>query len=663
MKSDNYGPYPGPRPFSQADRDVFFGRAEDSRLLAEWWRINKLTYAVAPAGRGKTSLLNAGVLPMLTDENVKVLPVGRLSFGITFPLAALPEHNPYTLALLRSWSAGEGATRLAGRTIREFVVAIRGDGPILAAIDSTDELVASGGARRRHRKDFLTELGDALRADPRLHLLVVGREQAAGMVAQAIGHGLRYDVPALSWQAAVDAVSRPLAVSGRPFADGAAEKLVTDLMTSRLVGKNGVDQYVTADQVEPALLQTVCAWLWKSLPTGPAPVTSQDVRSHGDVDLALTAQASSIVGEIADDHDISPKRLATWLADSFITDIGTRNKQYEGVSTTARMPNAVAATFEDRHLLTSSAQSGTRWYELISDRLVEPLRQLAAGRIGHPAAEHREVGLRDRLLAAERAVAVGDVELARRHTDALRQAVDSGQRSSPEGFALLGRGYSLLGNLAYEGGKPKEAEQQYRRSMGYFGAAGDGRAVGYQLAAIGHLLLDQGQVGDAVNTLASAIARIPNDFVVRVFYATALWQLGEGRAAVAVLTDGLSIDGENADALRARGEILADLGEAREAIRDLDRVFDTDRPSTRAARGLALAELGDRLAARRQIEDAVSAGERSGPVLLYAARAFDLIGDDTAAEEHARLAADATDPPLSQPQRELAGRIANHHGR
>ncbi|HEX4088010.1 MAG TPA: hypothetical protein VHZ33_04795 [Trebonia sp.] len=380
MRNVAEGPCPGPGPFSRADRDVFFGRAEDSRLLAEWWRINKLTYVVAPAGRGKTSLLNAGVLPTLADENVEALPVGRLSFGITFPLAALPPHNPYTLALLRSWSVGEGATRLAGRTIREFVGAIKGDGPILAAIDPTDELVASGGARRRHRKDFLAELNEALRADPRLHLLVVGREQATDIVAEAIGHGLRYEVPALSWQAAVDAVSGLLAGCGRPFADGAAEKLVTDLMTSRLVGRNGVEQYITADQVEPALLQTVCARLWEWLPTSPAPVTRQDVRSHGDVDLALTAQVSSIVGEIADDHDLSPKRLATWLAESFITDIGTRNKQYEGVSTTALMPNAVAATFEDRHLLTSTSQS------LAADATDPPLsepQRLLAGRIAN----------------------------------------------------------------------------------------------------------------------------------------------------------------------------------------------------------------------------------------------------------------------------------------
>jgi tetratricopeptide (TPR) repeat protein len=260
-------------------------------------------------------------------------------------------------------------------------------------------------------------------------------------------------------------------------------------------------------------------------------------------------------------------------------------------------------------------------------------------------------------------LASGDLELAKRRlTMLLQRAAESSTRSSAEWFALLGRTHSLLGNIAYESGKPAEAENEYREAMRYFAAAADRKAVGYQLTAIGQLLLEQGRAGEAASTLASAVDRVPNDLIVRVFYAVALWQLGEGRAAVAVLTNALSLDGEQTDALRARGEILADLGEAREAIRDLDRVSDADRPATRAARGLALAELGDRRAARHEVEEAIAAGKRSGPALLYAARAFALIGDKIAAEENARLAADATDPPLSWRQRETAMKLVGQEG-
>jgi tetratricopeptide (TPR) repeat protein len=659
MKSGMGGPYPGPRPFGRADREVFFGRADHADLLAEWWRTNRLTYVVGPAGRGKTSLLQAGIMPLLLHGKLNVLPVGCLSSGVTFPVAALPPHNPYTLALLRSWSAGEISTKLVALSIRDFVGTIPGKGPILAAIDPIDELDGSSGPRQRHRRDFLAELEDALHGDPRLHLLIVGRDQAVGLTAKVLGNGLRHEIQPLTKQKAIDAVAGPMTAVGRRFADGAAERLVKDLMTSRLAGRNGAEQYVTTnDPVEPALLQVTCARLWESLSPDDSPVTVQDVRAYGDVDQALTAWVNATITEVADDYDLSAKRLGTWLVEAFITEIGTRNKQYEGISTTARMSNTIPSTLEDRHLLTSSVQSsGNRWYELISDRLVEAVQKLGTGGPGYEAIERENGGMSSRLLAAERALAEGELELAKRQATALRDVAKSRPQSTPEVFAFLGKAYSLLGNIACEHGNSREAEGQYREAMRYFVAAADSRAAGYQLTAIGHLLLDQGRTDDAVSALDSALKRLSNDPVVRIFYATALWQLGEGRAAVAVLNEALSIAGDHADALRTRGEILADLGEAREALRDLNRVPDGDRPTTCAARGLALAELGERRAARREIEKAVSEGERSGPALLYAARAFALIGDKMAAEENARLAADATDPPLSWRQLKTARKL------
>ncbi len=76
-----------------------------------------------PVASGKTSLLHAGVLPILTRHARACLPPGRVSYGATFPTAALPKHNPYTLALLRSWSPGEAPTRLVDLTVRDFIAA------------------------------------------------------------------------------------------------------------------------------------------------------------------------------------------------------------------------------------------------------------------------------------------------------------------------------------------------------------------------------------------------------------------------------------------------------------------------------------------------------------------------------------------------------------
>jgi tetratricopeptide (TPR) repeat protein len=640
-------PYPGPRPFRHADQTRFFGRADDTALLAKLWRINRLTLVVGETGRGKTSLLGAGVLPSVADDNLTVLPVGQLSYGAAFPFAALPAHNPYTLALLRSWSPGETATRLADLTIQEFIRRQPGRGPILAAVDSADDLLAETGARTVHRQRFLSQLAEALKAVSRFHLLVVAREEATSLVADALGNGIRFDVTKLSWLNALDAVTQPTVRAGRSFGDGAVEKLLADLQTSHITGDDGTERDAFDDQVEPALLQVVCDHLWESLPTGVNVITPGDVRRYGDVDSVLAEYWGTVIAEVAEDHDITVRRLHSWLRSTFITVGGTRNKAYEGTTTTAGMTNSVVRALQDRYLLTCRPQSDGRWYELVNDRLIEPLRK--APEVRAPAVTPSAY-----LGKAERALALGELDLAERHAmRILRLPLRADARFHAEAR-------TLLGNIAFEREKPEEAEDHYRKAAELFGAVSDTQAVAHQLAAVGQTLVARGRFAEAVEELHAAADRIPNDLVIQVDLALALWQLGAGHAAVTVLTRALGIDGSNVAALRARGEILADLGEARDAILDLDRVVKHGPPSARAARGLALAELGDKSAARKEVEDAVAQARRNGPVLLYAARAFHESGDDSAARHYAMQAADATDPPLSPEHRKVARQLAGN---
>jgi len=60
-----------------------------------------------------------------------------------------------------------------------------------------------------------------------------------------------------------------------------------------------------------------------------------------------------------------------------------------------------------------------------------------------------------------------------------------------------------------------------------------------------------------------------------------------GPTAEAIFSGVLARDGSNVEALRGRGEVLAELGDARGALRDLDRLAPAGQPSVRAARGLA----------------------------------------------------------------------------
>jgi tetratricopeptide (TPR) repeat protein len=643
-------PYPGPRAFRQADQDRFFGREKDAEAIATLWREHRLTVVSGPVASGKTSLLQAGVYPLLRKSRWDaIFAPGRLSYGTTYPFAALPAYNSYTLALLRSWSPGEAVTWLAGQSVGEFVrrQAQRQDGIVFAAIDQAEELFVDTGSgiRTSWRRQFLDELVQAVSDEPRLHLLLVTRSEAVDLISVAVGHGASYMVVPLTRASAIEAVAGPAAAVGRPFADGAAEKLVTDLQASR-----APDRDVTEDLVQPALLQIVCARLWRNLPHAAAGITARDVRAVGDADTTLAAYWSDTIAAVAAEHDLAANRLHSWLTSTFITQVGISDTVYLDTVNAGGLSNAVARSLVNRHLLATELIEGQRWYALLTDRLIDPLLKATDE---HPP----PVTADDYLRMAERALGLGELDLVQHHAGQALQAAPTTR--------VQAEAQSLLGNLAYELARSSDteahyqaAEAHYRTGSGLFEAAGDSAAAVRQLAAVGQMLLAQGRAAEAVDELRAAVNRVPNDLILQTELALATWQFGDGRTAVAILTSVLGIDGGYTEALRARGEILADLGEASHAMLDLDRQAVRDRPSTLAAHGLALAELGNHPAANREINDAVDKAPRNGPVLLYAARASALGGDTVSSGELARRAVDATDPPLSPPQRKLAERLA-----
>jgi tetratricopeptide (TPR) repeat protein len=641
-------PYPGSRAFRQADRDHFSGRAAEAADIADLWQVNRLTIVSGPVASGKTSLLQAGVYPLIARTCSRIFPPGILSYGVTFPFAALPEHNSYTLAVLRSWSPEEEATRLAGLTVSDFVRrrTQRADGVLFAAIDQVEDLLLGSASwiRKSWRRQFFRELAQAIENEPRLHLLLVTRDEGLDLLSAAIGDGARYTLTPLDRQGAVDAITMPLTHTGRSFAEGAPDRLVADLQTSR-IGLPGGNRYVAEEFVEPALLQIVCRRLWRNLPREVSVITARDIRAFGDVDVALAEHCAHTTAAVAAQHDRTSQRLRSWLLDSFVADDGTRRALDEGEICKSDIPVAIVRTLLDRHLLTNEPGPGLPRYKLLSDRLIEPLRKAADER---PPPSDPLGDLR----AAGQALALGALDLSEQYAEQVLAA-------KPD-MHLRAKAHSLLGNLAHEREKPAEAEPHYRQAASLFEAVHDTGTVARQLAAVGQVLLAQGRTVEAVDELRAAVERAPNDLLLQTELALALWQLDEGRAAVAVLTSVLAIDGGNTEALRARGEILADLGNAREAMLDLDRQAVRDRPSTSAARGLALAELGDHRAANLEIHDAMARAPRNGPVLLYAARASALGGDEISSRELAKHAIDATDPPLSPQHREVAQRLAGH---
>lgn len=78
--------YPGTKPFEAQDKAVFFGREEDTRKLRELISVEKMVVLYGKSGLGKSSLLNAGVLPLLTDYCIIPIRIQAKADKIAAPL-------------------------------------------------------------------------------------------------------------------------------------------------------------------------------------------------------------------------------------------------------------------------------------------------------------------------------------------------------------------------------------------------------------------------------------------------------------------------------------------------------------------------------------------------------------------------------------------------
>ncbi|GAA3225272.1 hypothetical protein GCM10010468_52810 [Actinocorallia longicatena] len=599
-----------------------------------------MTILYAKSGAGRTSLLSAGVLPRFAN----VCALGNPTDGMTVPLATVPNENRYALSVLSTWQPEAAPSWMVGLSVSGFFrrrFDSRWFGPPaepLIAIDAAERLFSRISGREGERTRFLADLGEALRERPDAHLLLSVREdclpEAVRFARRAVGEPRSYELATLSREAALEVVGEPAGFP-RPI----AERLIGELITVRVDGR---PDRRTA-RVEPSLLQAVCT-------RDPAPPFEPSV------DEALAEHVSGELAAVAEGHGLKTPRIARWFGDTFVAGSGETLVVREEDGRTAGMDNAVLRALEDRHLVTTTRHGdGPRCYRLADERLVRPVQHLPL-RTPPAIGPTAEEGLR----AARAAL------FHRDHTTAIRRAEAVLGASGPSELRIRAEAGTILGDAAFEQGAVEKAIEHYVQAASLLEALQDTIGVGRLLAATGRLKLQRPRnaPADAIADLQAAARRIPGDPLIQTVLGRALWQAGQLRAALAAVNEALAHDGELPEALRTRGELLAELGDresAEAALRDLDRVdADLAHPSSGAARALALATTGRIDAAHRALEPALAEGGDSGPVLYRAARVEKISGDLYSAVRLAARAVAAKDPPLPEHQRLAAGLLRDH---
>src|SRR6266571_3178989 len=329
-------PYVGPRPFRRAEAARFFGRTLEARDVRSLWLGSRITILHGPAAVGKTSLLHAGVIPSLgRQNNIDLLLAGSLDHQAARRLAAPSPHNTYAFALLDSW-AQTGHPPAPGISVADYLISrVAGleerdePGDVLAAIDHCEALFTAFPARQDEREDFIAQLAAALRELPTLKLLLVVADDNLATLGsyqrRLLPDRFSYvELEALRPDAALEAVRRPLAGTGRSFVGGVAEELVERLRTVTYTDLAGESATVRDDLVEPLLLQIACAGLWSSLPPDADLIGLDDLRAFGHVDQALIHFYDLAIRSVQLETGQSEEVLRAWIESAFITEHGTR---------------------------------------------------------------------------------------------------------------------------------------------------------------------------------------------------------------------------------------------------------------------------------------------------------------------------------------------------
>jgi tetratricopeptide (TPR) repeat protein len=519
-------PYVGPQPFDRKDARLFFGREAEVRMLLSYIVANRVVLLYAPSGAGKTSLLNAGVIPLLEhDEDFEVLPPARVRGFAADDAPPSDVGNVYVYNALVHWT-GEAAakSRLTvgaekaderrrkdadrrvspAMTLKEFLESRatrtdRPDRPTPRAVvfDQFEELFTAYPEFWEQRVQFFRQVGEALEADSYLRVVLALREDHLAELLSFVDarppmfpEPVRFRLERLGRDAALEAITRPLEGTGRAFAPDVAKRLVDDLLTSRVDTEAPVRGEFLGQFVEPMHLQLAGQSLWAGLAEDASEITHRDLRKFGDVDQVLSNFYADAVAAAAEQSGIEESTIRVWVDQSLITEMDTRHTVYRARDTTAGIPNKVIDVLERKGLIRRDPRAGADWYELTHDRFIKPIR--AANR----EAQAQSLGWieeRGRSQPAEQALArASDASLKGRFDEAL-----AAEEEALRLYEEIGDDRGMLNALVEAAGSAYRLGR-YEDSLGYLmrarevadrthdtlGAAEVARGAGYSLYAL-----------------------------------------------------------------------------------------------------------------------------------------------------------------------------------
>ncbi|MEA1886241.1 MAG: hypothetical protein U9N72_03405 [Bacteroidota bacterium] len=323
-----FNPFPGLRPFTPEERDLFFGREGQSGEVLSKLKHNRFVTVIGASGSGKSSLVYCGVIPHLLDtegKNIKKWQVLNMHPGNK------PMSNLVTMltALIPPERQKELDRTIIESVIRKdekgFINAINKlkvikDGKTLLIIDQFEEIfrykaVAKTEVSKEDNRHFMDLLVNAVK-DPSsgISVIMTMRSDYIGECAHFQGlteliNNSNYLVPHMTEEDYRKVITGPV-----EYASASIESELVDLLISDIGERT--DQLPV---LQHALMRT---WEnWQSMGMPDKPISTANYNAIGRMSAAMSRHADEAYEEL----NTREKEICETLFRT-ITEKGTDNK-------------------------------------------------------------------------------------------------------------------------------------------------------------------------------------------------------------------------------------------------------------------------------------------------------------------------------------------------
>jgi WD40 repeat protein len=379
-------PYVGPRSFDY--NETLYGRDRELKQLLPMLIAERIVLMQSPSGAGKTSLLKAGLVPLLHKNEFNVLPMVRVNHDLPEGTPRPENYNRYSYSTILSLEENiPHEQRLTPETIATLTLddylnqrplPANGFTSNVLIFDQFEEVLTIAPNDRAGKEAFFSQLGAALRNRDRWALFSMRDDYVGAIQPYQRPIPNRFDVifrlERLGTNAAKQAIQNPLQKIGFEFEDKATQKLIDDLRSTQVQLPSGAIDTQLGLFVEPVQLQVVCYRLWDTLHDDhDKRITEQDLQNIKGVDQALADYYANCVEQAASINSVEERLIRRWFNDKLISKDGIRLQVLRRETDSDGLPNSVVDTLENFHIIRSEKRAGLTWLELSHDRLIDPV--------------------------------------------------------------------------------------------------------------------------------------------------------------------------------------------------------------------------------------------------------------------------------------------------